>query len=318
MHHNAFALIQTPIITPLDCEGGGEAFTLSVPGEKQNDLFFKQQAYLGVSGQLYAEMAASSMSRVYTFGPTFRAEKSHTTRHLAEFWMFEPEMAFVNLQDIMNMAEICVKYSIEECLKQCPAELKFLQERYDKELIKSLQSISSSSFARISYTESIRILEEAIAQKKVKFEFPISWGESLSSEHERFLAEVHFKGPIFVTHYPRKVKAFYMKLDDNVESLKSNDIDTQTVACFDLLVPRIGELIGGSQREDRLEKLIEQITYAKLDPKLYEWYIDLRKFGSIPHGGFGLGFERLLLLMTGMANIRDVIAVPRPPGTMKF
>lgn len=265
--------------------------------------FFGKPAYLTVSGQLEAEIYACALSSVYTFGPTFRAENSHTTRHLAEFWMIEPEIAFCDLQGVMKCAEQYVQHCCKHLLATCRADMEFIVERYDKTAIERLEHVASTPMTKVSYTEAIKILEEHVAKGK-KFEEPVSWGIDLASEHERYLAEEVFKAPIIVYNYPKEIKSFYMRLND----------DGKTVAACDLLVPKVGELVGGSQREERPDILEQRIQEVGLDKDTYNWYIDLRRYGTVPHGGFGLGFERLVLFATGIENIRDVIPFPRYPG----
>lgn len=318
-HQENFYYMNTPIVTASDCEGAGELFRVTTldldklaDGEKKkvdyNFDFYKKPAYLTVSGQLNAEAMAMGLGRVYTFGPTFRAENSHTSRHLSEFWMVEPEAAGFDLNDNMDLAENYLKYLINFILKENPEELAFLAQHYQKDLVESLEKVRSSNFVRLTYTEAISILEEAMKNKKVKFEYKVAYGTDLQSEHERYLTDVHFKGPVFVTDYPKSFKAFYMKLND----------DNETVRAMDLLIPGIGELIGGSQREDNEEKLLARMKDAHLDPETYDWYLQLRRFGSIKHSGFGMGLERMIMYVTGMSNIRDVIAFPRFPGSAEF
>ncbi len=310
-----FLYIQTPIITASDCEGAGEQFLVTtldlnnVPknAEKQVDFtqdFFQKPAYLTVSGQLNAETIACALSDVYTFGPTFRAENSNTSRHLAEFWMIEPELAFADLENDMECAESYIRFAINYVLKHCAEDLTFFESFIEKDLLKKLHNVTESSFARLTYTEAIDILEKSHR----KFAFPHHWGADLQSEHERYLAEEHCKKPVILTNYPKEIKAFYMR---------SND-DGKTVAAMDILVPKIGELVGGSQREERIDLLQKKIEGFGLNPEDYWWYLELRKYGSVPHAGFGLGFERLVQFVTGMENIRDVIPFPRYPGHAEF
>ncbi len=310
-----FQYVHTPIITTSDCEGAGEMFTVStlqaenIPKKGDNSVdwskdFFGKKAHLTVSGQLEAEIYAMAMGRVYTFGPTFRAENSNTPRHLAEFWMIEPEAAFFELADDMRLAEEFVRYLVKHALEHNQEDLAFFNQRIDPMLLKTLETIAQNEFGRISYTDAVSELEK----NNANFEYKVEWGSDLQSEHERFLSENVFKKPVIVHDYPKQIKAFYMKQND----------DNKTVRAMDVLVPRIGELIGGSQREDRLDVLRSRISELGLDEKNYWWYLDLRKFGGAPHAGFGLGFERLLLLMTGLANIRDVIPFPRYPGNAEF
>lgn len=291
-----FNYIHTPIITTSDCEGAGELFKVTT---KDGEDFFDKEAYLTVSGQLNGECYALAMSDIYTFGPTFRAENSNTSRHLAEFWMIEPEMAFADLNDDMNLAEDYLKFLIKKILATCSEDMDFFDKFIKKGLIEELSHVLETKSVRISYTEAISIL----GKSNQKFEFPHTWGVDLQSEHERFLSETHFKAPVIVYDYPAAIKPFYMKLNP----------DEKTVAAMDLLVPKTGELIGGSQREDSLELLEANMRKANLDMESYKWYTDLRKYGGCPHAGFGLGFERLVQYITGMDNIRDVIPFPRYP-----
>ena len=310
-----FVYVHTPIITASDCEGAGEMFRVTtldmdnVPKTEEGSVdysgdFFGKSANLTVSGQLSAECFAMAFSNVYTFGPTFRAEKSFTARHAAEFWMIEPEIAFADLNDDMALARDMIKFVIREILDTCPEEMEFFNRFFDKGLIERLESIVNSDFAHITYTEAIKILEE----HKDEFSYPVYWGADLQTEHERYLTEQVFKKPLFVTDYPREIKAFYMRLND----------DGRTVAAMDLLVPGIGEIIGGSQREERYDKLNEAIDKFGLKPEDYWWYTDLRKYGGNKHAGFGLGFERLIMYVTGMANIRDVLPFPRTTGSAEY
>ncbi len=291
-----FIYVQTPIITASDCEGAGELFKL------EDKEFFGKEVGLTVSGQLQAETFAMAFSKVYTFGPTFRAENSNTKRHAAEFQMIEPEIAFADLKDNMDLAENMIKYLIKYILDNAKEEMEFFNTYIDKELKERLEGVISSEFKRITYTESIEILNNS----KQKFEYKVEWGKELQTEHERYLAEVHFKCPVFVYDYPKDTKAFYMKQND----------DKKTVAALDLLVPKIGEIIGGSQREDDYDKLLKRMKEMNVDEKELQWYLDLRKYGGTPHAGFGLGFERLLMYITGMENVRDVIPFPRTPGNI--
>lgn len=312
---NGFVYVHTPIITGSDCEGAGEMFrvtTLDIDkpprtqdGKVDNSQdFFGKETSLTVSGQLNAESFAMAFGNVYTFGPTFRAENSYTARHAAEFWMIEPEMAFADLSDDMEVAENMIKFIISTVLEKCPDEIDFFNSFVDKGLKDRLIGVVNSDFGRISYTDAVRILEE----HKSEFEYPVYWGADLQTEHERFLTEKHFKKPVFVTDYPKDIKAFYMRLND----------DGKTVAATDCLVPGIGEIIGGSQREERLELLEERMKEMKLDPKDYWWYLDLRRYGGTKHAGFGLGFERMIMYLTGVTNIRDVIPHPRTTGSADF
>jgi asparaginyl-tRNA synthetase len=312
---NDFLNLHTPIITASDCEGAGEMFqvtTLNLEKPPRNDKgevdykhdFFGKQAHLTVSGQLNGEAYACALGRIYTFGPTFRAENSNTSRHLAEFWMVEPEAAFFELEDDADLAEAYLKYCFKYVLENCQEDIEFFNQRVDKTVLNRLQTLSQSNFTRITYTEAVTLLEKA----PKKFEFPVKWGIDLQSEHERYLTEEIFKQPVTVTDYPRGIKAFYMKLND----------DEKTVRAMDVLCPQIGEIIGGSQREDQLDVLEGRIRDIGLLPEDYWWYTDLRKYGSVPHSGFGLGFERLVQFCTGMANIRDVIPFPRTPRNADF
>lgn len=314
-HSRGFLYIQTPIITASDAEGGGQQFlvtTLDVnhpPRYSDGAVdyskdFFGRKAYLTVSGQLNAEAMACALTDVYTFGPTFRAENSNTSRHLAEFWMIEPEMAFCDLQGDLECAESYVKHCVNHILKHCAEDLEFCDKFLENGLLARLQQVASSPFARLTYTDAIQILEKSGRS----FEFPVQWGIDLQSEHERYLAEEHCKRPVFLTDYPRKIKAFYMRQND----------DGKTVAAMDLLVPKIGELIGGSQREERPDILERKIIEFGLKPEDYWWYRQLRQYGTVPHAGFGLGFERLIQFASGVENIRDTIPFPRYPGHADF
>ena len=310
-----FVYAHTPLITASDCEGAGEMFrvtTLDPVNPPKNDQgevdfkedFFGKMASLTVSGQLSAETFAMAFRDVYTFGPTFRAEKSNTPRHAAEFWMIEPEIAFADLEDDMRLAEDMVKYVINYVMENAKEEMTFFNQFVDKGIIDRLNLVATSDFGRVTYTEAIKILENCGKQ----FEYPVFWGCDLQTEHERYLTEEHFKKPVFVTDYPKEIKAFYMRLNE----------DQKTVAAMDLLVPGIGELIGGSQREERLDVLLERMNELGLEEKDYWWYLDLRRFGGTRHAGFGLGFERLVMYLTGMTNIRDVIPYPRTTGQADF
>jgi len=309
-----FYYLHTPIITASDCEGAGEMFqvtTLDLQALAQQGKlpeyavdFFGKRAGLTVSGQLEGETYACGLGRVYTFGPTFRAENSNTRRHLAEFWMVEPEMAFADLADDADLAEDYIRHLLRFALTSCPAELKFFTERVDKTLLPRLEALVDSQFKRLSYTEGIAILEKSGAT----FEFPVKWGVDLQSEHERYLTEEVCQGPVTVTDYPKEIKAFYMRQND----------DGKTVAAMDVLLPQVGEIIGGSQREERLDVLEARIKAVGLNPQDYWWYLDLRRFGTVPHAGFGLGFERMVQFASGMQNIRDVIPYPRTPGSVDF
>ena len=309
-----FLYVNSPIITTSDCEGAGEMFQvttldLAKLAQIQTELdfeqdFFGKPASLTVSGQLEAEIYATSLGDCYTFGPTFRAENSNTTRHLAEFWMIEPEMPFYDLFDNMTLAEEFIKTVIRDVLERCPDDMEFFNLRIDKTVLETLQNILDHEFIRLPYTEAVEILEKSGR----KWEFPVQWGHDLQSEHERFLTEEHFKQPVILYDYPRSIKPFYMRCND----------DGKTVRAMDVLVPRVGEIIGGSQREERLDVLTERITECGMNPDDYWWYIDLRKYGTVPHSGFGLGLERTVQLITGMTNIRDVIPFPRTPKNAEF
>ncbi|MDR0567023.1 MAG: asparagine--tRNA ligase [Prevotellaceae bacterium] len=310
-----FVYLHTPIVTASDAEGAGAMFRVTTLDAKNPPLtasgsvdfaedFFGRETSLTVSGQLEGELGAMALGEVYTFGPTFRAENSNTPRHLAEFWMIEPEMAFYEIKENMDLAEDFIKALVRYALDRCMDDLKFLNDRYDKELIERLRSVCSTEFVRLDYGEGVKILE----QSGQKFEFPVSWGVDLQSEHERYLVEKHFKRPVILTNYPSDIKAFYMKQND----------DGKTVRAMDVLFPKIGEIIGGSQREECLEKLQARIGQLGMDTKTLWWYLDTRRFGAAPHSGFGLGFERLLLFVTGMSNIRDVIPFPRTPKNAEF
>lgn len=310
-----FYYLHTPIITGSDAEGAGEMFQVStldpdnLPKTETGEIdyaqdFFGKITNLTVSGQLEAELGATALSNVYTFGPTFRAENSNTPRHLAEFWMIEPEMAFYDIHDNMDLAEDFLKYLVKYALDNCKDDLEFLNKMYDKELIERLNFVVENKFERIAYTEAIDILLKA----SQKFEFPVKWGVDLQSEHERYLVEKHFKKPVMVTDYPKEIKAFYMKQND----------DGKTVRALDVLFPRIGEIIGGSQREENYDNLLKRISEMGIPEKDMWWYLETRKFGTVPHSGFGLGFERLILFVTGMSNIRDVIPFPRTPKNAEF
>ncbi len=308
-NENGFYNIHTPIISTSDCEGAGELFTVTAleKTEKESDYlkdFFSARASLTVSGQLEAETLACALSKVYTFGPTFRAENSNTPRHLAEFWMIEPEVAFYNLKQNTELAEEFMKYVIKYVLDNCEEDMQFFNKWIEKGILKSLEDLVNSNFEMITYTEAIDILKKS----KEKFEFPVSWGIDLQTEHEKFLTDKHIGKPVFVTDYPKEIKAFYMRLND----------DDKTVAAMDLLVPRLGEIIGGSQREERKEVLERRIKESNLPLDHYWWYLDLRKYGTVKHAGFGLGFERLVMYVTGISNIRDSIPFPRTPGNAEF
>lgn len=317
-HERGFFYFHTPIITASDCEGAGQMFQVTTKNlydlkKDENgqiiydDDFFGKQASLTVSGQLEGELAATALGSIYTFGPTFRAENSNTPRHLAEFWMIEPEVAFNDINDNMDLAEDFIKYCIRWALDNCKDDIEFLNNMIDKELIDRLNFVIKNDFIRLPYTEGIEILEKAVANGH-KFEFPVFWGCDLASEHERYLVEQHFKCPVILTDYPKEIKAFYMKMND----------DGKTVRAMDVLFPKIGEIIGGSEREENYDKLLSRIEELGIPMKDMWWYLDTRKYGTCPHSGFGLGFERLLLFVTGMANIRDVIPFPRTPGKAEF
>ncbi|MCR4615047.1 MAG: asparagine--tRNA ligase [Clostridiales bacterium] len=314
-NERGFIYAHTPLISCSDCEGAGEMFRVTTLDAKEPPLteegavdfsqdFFGKPAYLTVSGQLQGEAMAQAFGRIYTFGPTFRAERSYTQRHAAEFWMIEPEIAFAELADDMDLAEDMIKYIINYCLENCSQELEFLNKFVDKELLDRLKAVASSDFARVTYTQAIELLSEY----NDDFEYKVSWGVDLQTEHERCLTERIFKRPVFVTDYPKEIKAFYMRLND----------DGKTVAAMDLLVMGIGEIIGGSQREERLDVLTERMAELKLDPNAYWWYLDLRRYGGTKHCGFGLGFERMVMYLTGISNIRDVLPFPRTTGSADF
>lgn len=317
-HEHGFFYFHTPIITASDCEGAGQMFQVTTKNlydlKKDeegkidySDDFFGKTTSLTVSGQLEGELGATALGSIYTFGPTFRAENSNTPRHLAEFWMIEPEVAFNDITDNMDLAEDFIKYCVRWALDNCADDLEFLNKMIDKTLLDRLHFVVEHDFVRLTYTEGIRILEEAVA-KGHKFEFPVYWGVDLASEHERFLVEEHFKKPVILTDYPKEIKAFYMKLNE----------DGKTVRAMDVLFPQIGEIIGGSEREESYEKLMARIEELNIPMKDMWWYLDTRKFGTCPHSGFGLGFERLILFVTGMQNIRDVIPFPRTPKSAEF
>ena len=310
-----FCYLHTPLITASDCEGAGAMFQVTtmdlnnIPKTETGEVdfsndFFGRQTALTVSGQLEGELGAMALGQIYTFGPTFRAENSNTPRHLAEFWMVEPEMAFYEIQDNMDLAEDFIKYCVKYALDNCMDDLKFLNDMFDKELISRLESVISTEFVRLTYTEGVDIL----LKSGEKFEFPVAWGIDLQSEHERYLVEKHFKKPVILTDYPKDIKAFYMKQNE----------DGKTVRAMDVLFPKIGEIIGGSQREESFEKLSARVAELGMDTTNLWWYMDTRRFGTAPHSGFGLGFERLLLFVTGMQNIRDVIPFPRTPKSAEF
>ncbi|MDO4823138.1 MAG: asparagine--tRNA ligase [Bacteroidales bacterium] len=317
-HEKGFFYFHTPLITASDCEGAGEMFQVTTKNlydlkKDENgqiiysDDFFGKMTSLTVSGQLEGELGATGLGQIYTFGPTFRAENSNTPRHLAEFWMIEPEVCFIDLPELMDLEEEFIKYCVKWALDNCRDDLEFLNKMIDKGLIERLESVVNTDFVRLPYTEGIKILEQAVADGH-KFEFPVSWGCDLASEHERYLVEEHFKKPVIMIDYPKEIKAFYMKQNE----------DGKTVQGTDVLFPQIGEIIGGSIREASYEKLTQRIEELSIPMKDMWWYLDTRKYGSCPHGGFGLGFERLILFVTGMQNIRDVIPFPRTPKTAEF
>ena len=325
-HEHGFFYFHSPIITASDCEGAGQMFQVTTKNLydlkkdedgkiKYDDDFFGKQTSLTVSGQLEGELGATALGAIYTFGPTFRAENSNTPRHLAEFWMVEPEVAFIDLADLMDLEEDFIKYCIRWALEHCQDDLEFLNKMIDKGLIERLKGVLESDFVRLPYTEGIKILQDAIAKGR-KFEFPCEWGDDLASEHERYLVEEYFKKPVIMTNYPKAIKAFYMKIDDEESGFGGKS--GQTVQGTDVLFPHIGEIIGGSVREESLEKLTAEINERHIPMKDMWWYLDTRKYGTCPHGGFGLGFERLILFVTGMQNIRDVIPFPRTPKTAEF
>ncbi|MDE7473189.1 MAG: asparagine--tRNA ligase [Muribaculaceae bacterium] len=310
-----FFYLHTPLITASDCEGAGAMFQVTtlplndLPKTEDGAIdysadFFGKQAALTVSGQLEGELGATALGAIYTFGPTFRAENSNTPRHLAEFWMIEPEVAFNDIADNMQLAEDFIKYCVKYALDNCRDDIEFLASMYDKDLINRLESVLKDEFVRLTYTDGVEILEKS----GKKFEFPVYWGADLSSEHERYLVEEHFKRPVILTDYPKEIKAFYMKQNE----------DGKTVRAMDVLFPQIGEIIGGSEREESYEKLLARIEELGIPMKDMWWYLDTRRFGTVPHSGFGLGFERLVLFVTGMTNIRDVIPFPRTPGNAEF
>jgi asparaginyl-tRNA synthetase len=310
-----FIYVQTPIITTSDCEGAGQLFNVTsfnlrhIPRANDGEIdwsqdFFSRPAFLTVSGQLEAEIFALAFSKVYTFGPTFRAENSNTPRHLAEFWMIEPEMAFYELRDNMALAEEFLKFTIRYVLERCAEDLQFFNERIEKTVLSTLEHVVESKFGHITYTDAISEVKKAGRS----WEFPVEWGNDLQTEHERFLSEEVFRKPVIVTDYPKDIKPFYMRVND----------DNRTVRAMDVLVPRVGEIIGGSQREDRYDILLERLRDSGLDERAYWWYLDLRRYGSVPHAGFGLGLERMMMYLTGLKNIRDVIPFPRTPGNADF
>ena len=318
-HDKGFFYFHTPIITASDCEGAGQMFQVTTKNlynlkKDENgsilydDDFFGKQTSLTVSGQLEGELAATALGQIYTFGPTFRAENSNTPRHLAEFWMIEPEVAFMDKKELMDLEEDFIKYCVQWALDNCKDDLAFLNQMIDKSLLQTLESVVKEDFVRLTYTEGIEILQQAVKDGH-KFEFPISgWGMDLASEHERYLVEEHFKRPVIMTDYPAEIKSFYMKKNPDGKTMQGTDV----------LFPRIGEIIGGSVREESYEKLMSEIERRGMREQTYDWYLDTRKYGSCPHAGFGLGFERLILFVTGMQNIRDVIPFPRTPKNAEF
>ena len=316
-HEHGFYYFHTPLITGSDCEGAGNMFqvtTLDLDRVAKSDEvdysadFFGKKTHLTVSGQLEGELGATSLGAIYTFGPTFRAENSNTPRHLAEFWMIEPEVAFIDQQELMDLEEDFIKYCVRWALENCKDDLEFLNQMIDKELIARLEGVLKDTFVRLTYTEGFEILKKA-QEDSVKFEFPVAeWGMDLSSEHERYLVEEHFKRPVIMTDYPSQIKSFYMKKNEDGKTMQGTDV----------LFPRIGEIIGGSVREESYEKLLEEIHNRGMKEEVYDWYLDTRKYGTCPHGGFGLGFERLILFVTGMQNIRDVIPFARTPKNAEF
>lgn len=309
MDSKGFFWIHTPIITGSDCEGAGELFRVSTLDQLKTHAnykedFFGKETFLTVSGQLNVEAYCMALSRVYTFGPTFRAENSNTSRHLAEFWMIEPEIAFADLDDIAAFCENLLKHVFKEVLEKCAEDMEFFNTFIDKDCIARLTKVINSNFERMTYTEAVRLLEES----KQQFSYPVKWGLDLQSEHERYLSEQLCKKPVIVTDYPKDIKSFYMRLNS----------DNKTVAALDILVPGIGEIIGGSQREERFDMITKRLQEMHIDPEVYSWYLDLRKYGTVPHGGFGLGLERLLSYITGLNNVRDVIPFPRTPQNAEY
>ncbi len=331
-HQHGFYYFHTPLITASDCEGAGNMFQVTTKNlydlkkDEQGkiiytDDFFGQQTSLTVSGQLEGELGATALGAIYTFGPTFRAENSNTPRHLAEFWMIEPEVAFLDQEELMDLEEDFIKYCVRWALDNCQDDLEFLNKMIDKTLLERLNGVLKEEFVRLPYTEGIRILQEAIQQGK-KFEFPCQWGDDLASEHERYLVEEHFRKPVIMTDYPAAIKAFYMKQNaaqgEGSVGYKGAVAPGPTMQGTDVLFPAIGEIIGGSVREENLDKLMAEINHRHMDTTTLEWYLDTRRWGTCPHAGFGLGFERLILFVTGMQNIRDVIPFPRTPGNAAF
>ncbi len=325
-HEHGYFYFHTPLITASDAEGAGQMFQVTTKNlyklEKDaeghiiyDDDFFGKMTSLTVSGQLEGELGATALGAIYTFGPTFRAENSNTPRHLAEFWMIEPEVAFMQLDELMDLEEDFIKYCVRWALDHCKDDIAFLNKMIDKGLVERLEGVLNADFVRLPYTEGIRILQEAVKNGR-KFEFPCEWGDDLASEHERYLVEEHFKKPVIMTNYPKAIKAFYMKIDDEESGYGGKS--GQTVQGTDVLFPQIGEIIGGSVREENYDKLLGEIQARHIPMKDMTWYLDTRKYGTCPHAGFGLGFERLILFVTGMQNIRDVIPFPRTPGKAEF
>lgn len=326
-HQHGYFYFHTPLITASDCEGAGQMFQVTTKnlydlkkGEDgkidYSDDFFGKQTSLTVSGQLEGELGATALGAIYTFGPTFRAENSNTPRHLAEFWMIEPEVCFIDMDELMDLEEDFIKFCVKWALDNCKDDLEFLNQMIDKGLIARLEGVLKEDFVRLPYTKGIEILQEAVKNGK-KFEFPCNWGDDLASEHERFLVEEYFKKPVIMTNYPKAIKAFYMKIDEKNPVLDGKEM-APTVQGTDVLFPQIGEIIGGSVREESYDKLLNEIKERNIPMKDMEWYLDTRRFGSCPHAGFGLGFERLILFVTGMQNIRDVIPFPRTPNNAEF
>lgn len=324
-HDHGFYYFHTPIITASDCEGAGNMFQVTtldlakVAKDGEVDYsqdFFGKHVNLTVSGQLEGELGATALGAIYTFGPTFRAENSNTPRHLSEFWMIEPEVCFIDLPELMDLEEKFIKYCVQWALDNCSDDLEFLNNMIDKGLIERLKGIVNTEFVRLSYTEGIEILQKAIRGGR-KFDFPCNWGDDLFSEHERYLVEEYFKKPVIMTHYPKAIKAFYMKIDEQNPVYDGKEME-QTVQGTDMLFPQIGEIIGGSVREENYDKLVNEIEERNIPMKDLWWYLDTRRFGSCPHAGFGLGFERLILFITGLQNIRDVIPFPRTPRNVEF
>ncbi len=326
-HEHGYFYFHSPLITASDCEGAGQMFQVTTKNlydlkKDENgsiiydDDFFGKQTSLTVSGQLEGELGATALGAIYTFGPTFRAENSNTPRHLAEFWMIEPEVAFMDLEELMDLEEDFIKYCVRWALEHCKDDLEFLNKMVDKGLIERLEGVLKETFVRLPYTEGIKILQQAVRDGH-KFEFPCNWGDDLASEHERFLVEEYFRKPVIMTNYPKKIKAFYMKIDAEKPVLDGVEME-ETVQGTDVLFPSIGEIIGGSVREESYDKLVGEIEARNIPMKDMGWYLDTRKYGSCPHAGFGLGFERLILFITGMQNIRDVIPFPRTPKNAEF